>query len=192
MKEDLNLNSPLSGFGTGGFMDPEKILREIEIEEGMIVADFGCGAGYFALPLAKMVGTKGKIYAIDVLASALESITSKMRTEGVRNIKTARADLEQEKGSKLEDSSIDLVMMANILFQSKNHSAILKEAKRVLKDGGKLVIIDWIPIKSSSFGPDGHLRISQNEIQNKAVSLGFKFERGFEVDRYHYGLLFRK
>ena len=191
MAEGLtNTTFPIQG--TGGFMDPEKILREIEIEEGMIVADFGCGAGYFALPLSKTVGTKGKIYAIDVLASALESITSKMRTEGIRNIETSRADLEQEKGSKLEDSSVDLVMMANILFQSKNHSAILKEAKRVLKDRGKLVIIDWIPVKASSFGPDGHLRISQNETQNKAVSLGFKFKREFEVDRYHYGLLFVK
>ena len=95
---------------------PEKILADIGIfEEGSTVADFGCGAGYFAVPLAKMVREKGKVYAIDVLTSAIEIVSGKAKAEGLHNLKTIRANLEVVGSSKIEDSSVDSVLLANIL-----------------------------------------------------------------------------
>ena len=61
----------INKIGSGGFMNPDKIVAELNIKSGMIVADFGCGAGYFTIPIAKIIKNSGKIYAIDVLNETL-------------------------------------------------------------------------------------------------------------------------
>jgi len=156
-------NNSLSGnsYSHYKFFNPRKILEDIGIfTEGVIVADFGCGAGYFTLPLAKMVGEKGKIFAIDVLPSAIEIVTSKAESESLINIKAVRANLEIPNGSTIEESSVDSVLLANILYQSQTGKMdILKEAQRVLKEAGKMVVIGWIPGKTQ-MGPAENMRIS--------------------------------
>lgn len=181
--------------GTGGFMNPEKILFEIGIEEGAKVADFGSGAGYFTIPLAQVVGDEGKVWAVDVLRSALEIIESKAKIGRLFNIETVRGNLEMLGGSKLKEKSVDLTLLANILFQSQKHSEILEEAKRVLKVGGKLVIIDWIPEQCHLLGPGqpgAGWPLPQELAQKEAEVVGFKLERKFSPGAYHYGLIFKK
>lgn len=188
-------NSDKIDTGTGGFMNPEKILLEIGIEEGTKVADFGSGAGYFTIPLAQVVGDEGKVWAVDVLRSALEIIESKAKIGRLLNIETVRGNLEILGGSKLKEKSVDLTLLANILFQSQKHSEILEEAKRVLKDDGRLVIIDWIPEQCYLLGPGqpgAGWSIPPEKAQKEAEVVGFKLERKFSPGTYHYGLIFSK
>lgn len=185
----------LTKFGTGGFMNPERILLEIGIEKKDKVVDFGSGAGYFTIPLARAVGEEGKVWAIDVLRSALEIIESKAKLEQLFNIETIRGNLEMLGGSRLKPKSVDLALLSNILFQSQKHREILEEAKRVLKANGKLVIIDWIPEKCHLLGPGqpgAGWPVAPELVQKEAKSVGFKLEREFPVDAYHYGLIFKK
>ena len=176
--------------GTGGFLNPQKIVDEIGVvEQGMKIADFGCGHGYFSLPLAKKVGDNGMVFALDVFSKALEAVSSRMRLEGVQNIETKRCNLEKEGGSGLLDESCDLVWMANLLFQTEEDEAVVREAKRVLKKGGRLVFIDWKP--GVPLGPQGK-RIPQEEVRRLFEKEGFSFEKEFPTDNYHYGLIFKK
>jgi len=174
---------------TGGFLQPEEIVKQLNVNKEMIIADFGCGAGYFAIPLAKIV-EQGKIYALDILDTALESVQSRAKIEGLFNIETKLCNLEILGSSKLENGSIDLVLLANILFQSSKKVAILKEAKRVLKQGGEIAIIDW---KSNQpMGPPEDLIVSLDWIKKTAKQEGLKLKREFPVDKYHWGIIFSK
>ena len=177
--------------GTGGFLNPQKILSELAINAPAVVADFGCGHGYFSLPLAGLVGEQGKVYALDVLTDALDEVKSKAQQLNLKNIETIRGNLEIAGGSKLPDNSCDAVLLTNILFQSQKKADIIKEAGRVLKSGGSLVIIDWQP-NGQSLTADSGWRISQNEAQALAQAENFSFQRQFDAGQYHWGMIFRK
>jgi len=182
--------------GTGGFINPEKILEQIGIKEGMTIADFGCGHGYFTLPVGKLAGKDGKIFAVDVLTEALEAVRSRAQLEHITNISTCRGNLETAGDSKIKDQTIDIVLLHNVLFQSQQKPAIIKESFRVLKNSGELVLIDWLPVDqiagASSFGPQNGQRILAEEAKKIAQGEGFVFERSLDAGQYHFGLIFKK
>jgi len=175
--------------GTGGFLNPEEIMDDFGLKNGMNVADFGCGHGYFAFPIARKIQPDGSVIALDILESAIDSIESRKKLEGLFNITTKRCDLEREGGSGLPNESQDLVLVANLLFQVDNEANIIKEAKRILKPGGTLIIIDWI--ENSSVGPVGK-RVPKEKAKNLAEKFGFSLEREIKAGDYHYGLFFKK
>jgi len=176
--------------GTGGFINPQKIIESFGIFSGMKIAHFGCGHGFFTLPMAKMTGSDGVVYAIDILDSAIESVKSKATMEGAFNIEYIKGDLEAEKGSGLPDYSIDLVLLANVLYQTPGKAEVLKEASRVLIKEGLLIIIDWL--EDSFLGPARESRISRETSKRLAEAQGFRLIREFSAGEYHYGTVMAK
>lgn len=170
------------------FLNPEEILDGFKLNPSTVAAEFGCGSGGFAIPLAKRLG-EGLVYAIDIQESPLSALKSQALLENIINIKIIRADLEKPKGSTLTQDSLDLVFIPNVLFQVKDKSAIISEAERVLKNRGKLVIIDWLP--QAAQGPEKG-RVSPEEVKKVTEDVGLKLEKEFEAGKYHYGLVFTK
>lgn len=173
-------------------IDSQALLEKAGLGEKMKVADFGCGRkGHFSLQASSMVGQEGIVYAIDVLKSALESLKRQAQMFGLDNIKTIWADLEIPKASQIPSSKIDLVMMNNLLFQVKNQSLVLEEAKRILKPEGKLLITDWEK-KAAPFGPEVKARVDKEEVRAMVENLGFKMEKEWQAGPYHWAMLFKK
>ena len=169
-------------------LKPEKILEELDLKKNMVAAEFGCGSGFFAIALAKKL-EDGLVYAIDVQQGPLSALSGAAASEGVKNIRIIRSDLEKSKGSTLSDSSLDLVLIPNILFQVEDKKAVISEANRVLKRGGKLLIIDWLPEKE---GVPVKGRVSPEAIKNIAKEIGFELKKEFQPGPFHYGLIFEK
>lgn len=179
-------------FGGNKLLDAKKILNKIPLEQDMMVADLGCGgAAHFTLPAAKMVGEDGVVFAIDVLKFVLDSVQSRAKMEGLTNIKTIWADLEIFGSTYIKNLSIDAVLLVNIFFQSRKHLNIFKEAVRILKPGGKLLIVDWKSTKIP-FGPSPEIRIKKEEIKAIAHRLGLEKIDEFSAGDYHFGLLFQR
>ena len=176
--------------GTGGFLVPQKIINELKIvKKGMHIADFGSGAGYFTVPLAKKVGDSGKVFAIDILPEALEVVNSKIKIEGINNVMMIRCNLEKEGSCGLDDESCDIIWIVNLLFQTDDDKSVIQEAKRVLKKEGKLVLIEWRP--EISFGPPSK-KIKKENLMSLLKKQGLSLEKEFPTDDYHYGLIFKK
>lgn len=175
----------------GGFSHPDRIVKNLHIPEGAHVADFGAGSGYFTLLVAKMVGESGRVTAIDVQKEPLQVIDTKAKDAGLHNVATVRGNLEVDGGSDLPAASQDMVFLANILFQSQQKDAIVQEARRVLKQDGQLVMIDWVP--SVPFGPgEEGWKFSRDEARTLAENNGFSFVKEFPASINHWGLLFKK
>ena len=174
------------------FTDPEKILFAAGLGAGQSLADFGSGSGFFSLAAAKIVGEQGAVYPVDILESALNNIAAEARMKNLRNIKTFRADLEQPEAlTDIPVGSVDAVLFSNIAHQIKNRANLFAEAYRVVKTGGKLLIIDW-NAQPSPIGPVAAERISEGEVQALAAKANFKPAGNLPVDIYHYGLMYIK
>lgn len=174
---------------TNGLIQPEEVLSQLDLRDNMNVADFGCGNGYFSIPLAKAV-PQGKVYALDVVKETLEAVESRARLENIENIEMIHCNLEIPGSSKLDDKSIDIVFMRNILFQSEKKEEIIKEAKRILKKDGLLILLEWIP--GSTLAPKQGLLISKEEAQELVRKEDMSLIKELIMDNQHYGLVFKK
>jgi len=170
------------------FLNPDKVLDKIHLDKDMIAAEFGSGSGSFAIALAKRL-EDGLVYALDIQEAPLSALKSTAQMENITNIRVVRCNLEKPEGSTLSNSSLDLVLIPNLLFQVKDKNVIISEAKRVLKRGGQLIIIDWYP--KASHGP-AEGRIAPEEARKMAEKEGFKLEEEFKAGNYHYVLVFEK
>ena len=173
------------------FLDPKNILNQITVSPGSVVADFGCGSGFFSLAFAEVAGEEGKVYSLDILPSSLESVESKAKLAGLTNIIPQRVNLEKDGGSKLESDSMDWVIMKDMLFQNKMKDVIIKEAHRVLKSGGRLLLVEWND-HDVSMGPEKNIRISKDELIKLADVQSFKLEKELNTGDFHYGAVFIK
>lgn len=178
--------------GGNQLLDAVKILEQGGIKGGYVVADLGCGtSGHFVFPSAHLVGPKGKVYAVDVLKSALQAIDSRTRLEGVDNVEAVWSDLERANGLKIAPGTVDLTLLLNILALVKDKETVVREAARITKSSGTLVVSDW---KSghSPLGPPSEKRLVPEEIKRIVQSAGFEFVREFEAGQYHFGMVFIK
>jgi len=172
----------------GKFLDPDAIITQLGIASGSTVADFGCGPGYFSLPLSKAVGENGKVYALDVLPQSLESVASKAKLSGVSNIETKRVNLENENGSRLGSASSDWVVMKDVLFQNKNKENMLKEAYRVLKNEGRVIVIEWGQ-SDIAVGPEKEIRILPDNLKKMFQTQRFTIEKDIDAGDFHYAFV---
>jgi len=125
---------------------PRRHLEKIPLKEGMTVADYGCGPGRYTLPVAKLVGPKGKVFAIDIQPLAISTVKEKAAHESLTNIEAILVD---SYGTGIQNSSIDLVLLVDTFHQIGDHGALLQELHRILRQNGTL------------FMNPGHMKISR-------------------------------
>lgn len=171
--------------------EPRRILEEIGVQKGYSVADFGSGIGYFVTKAAKMVGSSGRVIAIDIKKDFLARVKSKALENHLRNVYGVLTDLEKKNSTNLADDSIDLVLIINFLYLTKRKETVLKEALRVLKKGGRLVVMEWQE-KGKLTLIDEDKVIPAKKLEEMTKKLGFKKVRSFEAGLSHEVNIFEK
>lgn len=189
---NLRQQATQSSFEGETAIDPKKILQYCGIRPGMNLADLGCGPnGYFAIPMAKMIGPGSKVYAIDIIKTSLESLKSKADLIGLSNIITIWSNLEKVGAANVPRGTIDMCFIVNTLYQSNQHREVLIETASLLKSSGKIVIIDWDK-NTGGGGPLEHQRVSKEDLKKLASELSLKPIKEFMVSKYHFGLILDK
>lgn len=167
-------------------LNPRELVARMGVREGMTVADLGCGTqGHFVFPASHAVGPKGKVYAVDILKSALAGVESREKLENVDNVTTVWSDLEVYGATKVPE--LDLAMLVNNLPKE----AMLKEAARCVKRGGRLVVIDW-EATAAPLGPPSKDRVNKEAVKNILAALRFRLVEEFKAGKYHFGLILVK
>jgi ubiquinone/menaquinone biosynthesis C-methylase UbiE len=114
------------------------------VTKDQVVADLGCASGYYTFTLAKYVGPKGKVYAVDLDERCVQAIEKKMEKEKYHNI-DARASSASNL-SFIKDQSVDFVFANGLLCSMADHRPeAVKEIKRILKRGGQAFLALGFP-----------------------------------------------
>ena len=173
----------LLGPERGRWQDPEAVLDALGLSEGMVAADIGCGPGFFTLPMARRVGPKGRVIAVDAEPRMLERLRERAADEGAGNIEY----LLSEGGSLLADNSLDAALMVNVLHESEEPEALLGEVLRALRPGGAFAVVEWKREYSGS-GPPAEIRIAPDRLTSLMQGAGFVLITAFKVGEHHYGM----
>ena len=168
------------------------LLEWAGLDYGMTVADLGCGTlGHFTFPAAHMVGPEGKVYAVDILPSALTAIKSRIGIEQVNNVETVWGDMEVAGGIRIPEASVHFAVMANVTSLLTKSATAIKEIKRILKPGARILAVDWRP-EAKGFGPDPAKRHQAVEIAGIFTDFGFTVKKEFDAGPSHWGLIVEK
>ena len=121
------------------FYEPTQRIVGPYIKNGHVVADLGCGSGYYTFAMAKIVGPEGKVYAVDLGNKAIKVIDKKIEKGGYKNIEahaSSAADV-----SFIKNSSVDFVLANGLLCSMYDQrQQAVSEIKRILKPRGKAYI----------------------------------------------------
>jgi ubiquinone/menaquinone biosynthesis C-methylase UbiE len=174
------------------FINRDEVLNKMSLKQGMNVACLGCGnSGHYILPSSQLIGKGGIAYAVDIQPAVLDSVKHLATIQGLTNLQTVRSNLENVGSTQIPHESLDVAFLINVLFQNKKHAEILKEAGRLLKRGGRVIVVDWKKV-GVPFGPPLEMRIDADTIIKYATDINLKLVLQTEFGQYFWGLIFEK
>jgi len=179
-----------------GWQRPNEVMEALGVRRGSVVADVGCGRGYFTFHLARRVGSEGKVYAEDIDKERLASVEREARERRLSQIEAVEGTADDP---GLPAVGVDVVLVVNAYHEFRHYQAMLEGIFKALKPGGLLGLIDG----SASPGSrrDSYARrhrIPEQIVREEALHAGFQFlgERpGFtrpDDGKEFYFAIFRK
>ncbi len=151
------------------------ILQAMDVKEGSVVADVGCHEGFLTIPLAEAVGTRGKVFAVDIESYKLKRLKEILEERNLQNVETVLGDTDDP---KLPAGELDAVVILDAYHEMDKHQAVLAQINKALKHGGRLVIVDEMEKKYESSS-----RSQQMSTHNLAMKFALQdLERaGFKI-----------
>lgn len=168
------------------FLSPIQIIESLALRKGDIVADFGCGAGAFVFAASKVIGDKGKVYAVDIHKEILEKINREADKMNIVNIDTILADIEKK--VQIESYSCDLVILSNVLSMVDDIDNAISEAKRILKPDGIVLVIDWRKTEEV-ISLKRHSLVEEEKVLAILAKYDLHVKKHLPAGNYHYALL---
>ena len=168
-------------------IDTYSLLSRLPIKPHHIVADIGCGPGYFAIPIAKYV-YGGKLYAFDVQEEMLDAVKKGMVEARLTNIQITRS---KERTIPLENGHLDGALIAFVLQEATSPKALLNEIYRCLKPSGWLAILEWHK-QDTDHGPPIERRIDPATMESMTRQIPFRGVVTRQLNQDQYMTLMKK
>ena len=160
---------------------PQEVIEKLSIAPGSPVADLGAGGGYFTWHLARAVGARGMVYAVDINPAALDMIFREMVARGTPNVRPVRA---KPHDPRLPEP-VDLVFSCNTYHQMSDRVAYFRSLASSLRPDGRVAILDFHPrgFFSGLFGN----RITKDEVRLEMEAAGYRLANDYDLlDRQHF------
>lgn len=175
------------------FFNPYNVCHAAGMRSGDTVVDLHCGYhGVCTYPAAELVGRDGRVYAVDIRRRALDSMHGRARSLGHAHIEPVWGDAQRAGGVPLHDGIADVVLLVNGFSELNETLAVVREAVRLLKSGGRLTVVDWRHTGDAAFGPPRTSRQSDACARSTCLVMPLKYEGAYDVGTHHYGFVCKK
>jgi ubiquinone/menaquinone biosynthesis C-methylase UbiE len=164
-------------------MDPGAFLDRVGIPAGATVADVGAGPGFYTLPLAERVGPTGHVYATDVAPAMLDRLRAADPPPWVEPLLAP-----DEHQVPIGDTAVELALFAFVLHELDDPVRFLRDLRRTLRPGGRLVLLEWVP-HDEPIGPPHAERLSQEASATLVETAGFTVVELGSANRSQYYLI---
>lgn len=171
---------------------PERVLTELKLKNGMIVADIGAGTGYFARRFAEKIAPKGISTGFDINPAMVEFM---QRDANKRNLAANyKAQLIGSRNPVLEKGHYDLIFFCNTYQYLENRAAYFKSLSESLKAKGRIVVIDFIKLEKTDeeSGEVPENLVDKNTVKREFKQAGFKLKRDLKFLPSQYFLEFSR
>jgi ubiquinone/menaquinone biosynthesis C-methylase UbiE len=178
------------------FRNPKEVLDRAGITSGnAIMLDIGAGTGYLSIAAAEIMGNGSKVYALDSYEGSVKALEKELAGKGIKSVAAINADAVN--GIPLQRDSVNICLMSNVVHgfvANGEMESVLKNLNTVLKDDGKLIIIDYKKSWNllALFGPTRKIRLTPDEVENIVSPYGYILEKCFDAGSFYYGVVFKK
>ena len=169
-------------------LPPEQTLINLGLHEGDVMADIGCGIGYFTIPASKIVGDSGNIFAMDISPEMLQDVGIKINNNNISNVEIV---LTEENDLKLEANKLTFAFISNVLHEADEKEKFINEIKRILSPKGRIAIVEWQKI-NSEFGPPIEHRLDKVDLIKILDTVGFLNISTIDIGENFYGIIAEK
>lgn len=150
------------------------VFEAMGLVPGSVVADLGAGSGWFTTRLARAVGASGRVYAVDVNPISLRELRDALPKE-LTNVQIVHGE---ENDPKLPAGELDAVLVVNAYHEFAEYAAVLAKVRDALKPGGRLVLIEPMPLR-----PEDTTRAAQARRHQIAIEFAEDdlMQAGFDI-----------
>ena len=174
------------GKSTENILNVGEVLKNANIKSGDVFLDAGCGDGYISIAASKIVGKKGRVYAVDVYPESIETVKTKIKDDDLNNMEAILADIT--KNIPINDDSVDHIMMANVLhgFVAENEvEPVMDNINRIIRSGGIFSVVEFRKIENNP-GPPYNVKISPEQVTEILTQYGFDTIDTQKIGNFHY------
>ncbi|CCO07351.1 class I SAM-dependent methyltransferase [Desulforamulus hydrothermalis] len=156
---------------------PDQVLQLLQVREGEVMLDVGCGIGYLTLPAARRVGPGGFVYGLDIQETMLVEALARSKQLALKNIAWV---LTAPDYISLPDASVDCVTMVMVAHEVPDLAAMLKECRRVMRPGARIGIVEWNNT-FTEMGPPLEERLKADDLLSAMQQQGFSCRQRVEL-----------
>ncbi len=161
-------------------LDPEGVIRALDIPRNAVVADLGVGPGVLTLPLARHL-SGGLVYAVDVEPRQLDALRERLQRDDVHNVIPVLASYFDP---HLPPQGVDWIFVVDTYHHLEDRVVYLRGLRADLAAGGRLVIIEYKP-GDLPVGPPADHKLSHEDRFEELRRAGFERVERFDTHRYH-------
>ena len=173
------------------FTNPDNNIAQLRLRGGERVAVFGSGAGGHSFAALRALKGRGGVVAFDVRGQLLEKIKNDAVRMRISGLTTKCVDYQRVGGTNMGASSFDVIVIPNTLFAAEHKLDMLKEAHRVLRLGGRVLLVDWNE-SYGGMGPQPEHVVSEERAEALLTEAGFTVDSRFDAGAQHYGIIAQK